>query len=51
MESISTKNKIITYDLARFAGTIGNKGLTFISIIKITILLSVLLSLFMLLLQ
>jgi hypothetical protein len=51
MESVRTNSKIITYDLTRFAGTIGNKGLTFISIIKITIILSVLLSLLMLLIQ
>ncbi|MCH7963510.1 MAG: hypothetical protein IH852_06180 [Bacteroidetes bacterium] len=51
MESISTKNKIITYDLTRFAGRIGNKRLTFLSIIKITISLSIFFAIIMLLVR
>lgn len=51
METVRTNNKIITYDLARFAGTIGNKRFTFISIIKITISLSIFFALIMLLVR
>jgi hypothetical protein len=51
MESVRTNSKIITYDLARFAGTIGNKRLTFISIIKIIISLSFFFGLIMLLVR
>jgi len=45
------KSKIITYDLARFAGKIGAKQLGFFSIIKITITLSVFFALIMLLVR
>jgi len=47
--SLKGKNKMVTYDLARFAGTIGYKGRTFIGIIKVTISLSVFFALLMLL--
>jgi len=51
MESINTKNKIITYDLTRFAGRIGNNRLTFFTIIKITISLSIFFALIMILVR
>ena len=51
MDSISTNNQIITFDLTRFAGRIGNKRLTFLSIIKITISLSIFFAIIMLLVR
>ena len=45
---VTGKNNIITYDLTRFAGRIGTRGITFISIIKITISISVFFALVML---
>ena len=50
MNAIS-KNNIINYDLAKFAGRIGTKHLSFFSFIKITISLSVLFALIMLIVR
>jgi len=51
MESISTKNKIINYDLTKFAGRIGGNQLSFFRIIKITISLSIFFALVMLMVR
>jgi hypothetical protein len=45
------KNRIVTYDMTRFAGSIGKKGFTFISFIKVTISMSVFFALVMLLVK
>jgi len=49
--NMTSKNNIITYDLDKFAGRIGNPRFTFYSVIKITISLSVLFALVMLIVK